>query len=148
MKTCNKCKTDKELSDFHKSPVSKDKHHASCKVCKREYDKQYALRNKAKRISQDKERYDNDPLGNIVAALGRNAVIRGAVKTEAYCIKSVVPFYKEARRLTKETGVPHEVDHIIPCSTGGLHCPTNLQVLTKSANAAKSNHISGEMTHD
>lgn len=52
--------------------------------------------------------------------------------------------YKEARRLTIETGIPHEVDHIYPLKSDvmcGLHVPANLQVLTKSQNSAKKNRV-------
>ena len=48
-------------------------------------------------------------------------------------------YYEDAANLTKETGVEHEVDHIIPRSLGGPHAPWNLQVLTKSHNASKGN---------
>ena len=50
--------------------------------------------------------------------------------------------YEEARRLTRKTGVKHQVDHIIPVNgdnISGLHVPTNLQILTQSENVAKSN---------
>jgi 5-methylcytosine-specific restriction endonuclease McrA len=49
-------------------------------------------------------------------------------------------FYDEARRLTKETGVSHVVDHIAPlngATSCGLHVPWNLQVLTDAANKRK-----------
>lgn len=49
-------------------------------------------------------------------------------------------FYDEARRLTKETGVRHVVDHIAPLNGAlscGLHVPWNLQVLTDSHNKSK-----------
>ena len=49
-------------------------------------------------------------------------------------------FYDEARRLTKETGVRHIVDHIHPLNGAhscGLHVPWNLQVLTDAANKRK-----------
>ena len=45
--------------------------------------------------------------------------------------------YKDARRLTEETGIAHEVDHIWPLSKGGPHLPWNLQVLTKEENRIK-----------
>jgi hypothetical protein len=56
--------------------------------------------------------------------------------------KAMDEFYFEARRLTQETGVRHEVDHKIPLNgefVSGLHVPGNLQVTTKSYNSAKMN---------
>jgi transposase len=50
-------------------------------------------------------------------------------------------YYLLARELTKETGIPHEVDHIWPISRGGPHLPWNLQVLTKEENRKKGNTI-------
>lgn len=52
-------------------------------------------------------------------------------------------FYKEAKRLTAATGRMHVVDHIVPLLhplVCGLHCETNLQVLTYEANGRKSNN--------
>ena len=53
----------------------------------------------------------------------------------------ILEVYNTARKLTLETGVPHEVDHITPISKGGLHHPDNLQVLTKDENRSKSNKL-------
>jgi 5-methylcytosine-specific restriction endonuclease McrA len=51
-------------------------------------------------------------------------------------------FYSAAREATRSTGVPHQVDHIIPINgekVSGLHVPSNLRILTKSENVSKSN---------
>ena len=54
----------------------------------------------------------------------------------------ITQFYLDARQLTTETGVKHEVDHIIPSNhplVCGLHNEFNLQILTKTENCRKSN---------
>ena len=59
-------------------------------------------------------------------------------------IKSV---YDEARRLTKETGIQHHVDHIIPLKNDlvcGLHVHQNLRAIPASENVSKSNNFSVE----
>ena len=53
--------------------------------------------------------------------------------------------YSEAKNLTKITGVPHEVDHIIPLRgelVCGLHVETNLRIITRDENKAKDNLFS------
>ena len=50
--------------------------------------------------------------------------------------------YEEAARVTVETGVPHEVDHVVPLQAVdvcGLHVPWNLRVDTAEANRRKQN---------
>jgi hypothetical protein len=55
-------------------------------------------------------------------------------------LKAVKAFYVEAARLTGETGVAHEVDHIVPLQSAivcGLHWEGNLQILTRVENRQK-----------
>lgn len=56
--------------------------------------------------------------------------------------KEMEALYIEAARLTKETGIPYEVDHIEPLQSKeicGLHVLSNLRIIQRSPNRRKSN---------
>lgn len=57
---------------------------------------------------------------------------------------AMAAFYREAARRTAESGVPHEVDHIVPlvgADVSGLHVENNLRVVPQEINRAKSNRF-------
>ena len=57
-------------------------------------------------------------------------------------MEEIKQLYLLAAKLSKETGILHEVDHIIPLTHDlvcGLHCLENLRVIPKIDNIKKSN---------
>ena len=59
-------------------------------------------------------------------------------------LQHISALYTQAQQLTVETGIPHQVDHIVPLTSKqvcGLHCEHNLQVLTAAENNAKNNKL-------
>lgn len=88
---------------------------------------------------------DNKARCNAKTAIRRAARLRA---TPPWLTESMraecLAIYAEAKRLTSETGVPHEVDHVVPLhgiNVCGLHVPWNLQILTEQENRAKHNSV-------
>jgi hypothetical protein len=68
-----------------------------------------------------------------------NRVPRWITADELSKIRSI---YKLCTKISKLTGIPHEVDHIIPLrgkTVSGLHVLSNLRVIPKIENLKKSN---------
>lgn len=86
---------------------------------KREIDKQWVSKNRSLSRSYKAKR----------RARQRNATPKWLTKEQANAIAKI---YAEAERLTRETGIPHQVDHIVPLSgktVSGLHVPWNLRAI-------------------
>lgn len=63
--------------------------------------------------------------------------------------EKVMAIYQERERLSQETGIPHDVDHIVPIvhqDVCGLHCEFNLRVISAFDNRSKSNLFNGRTT--
>lgn len=145
MKTCSACGQTLPLSSFPVRKSSRDGLGYSCRDCKNAQNKNHYDNNKAAHFARSKEskraRAKRDPAWgnawNVWLHLKEEKRVAPWTK-----FSDTVRFYREAHELTVTTGVPHEVDHIIPLRSklvAGLHCVENLQVLTAAANNAKGN---------
>lgn len=80
----------------------------------------------------------------------RKEILKSTAQQRKLTLKSATPswsdsdaikaLYATAKQLTVDTGIKHEVDHIIPIQgkrVCGLHVPWNLRVITKAANVRK-----------
>lgn len=169
-KACSDCKELKPLSEFTIRRASPDGLAYRCRDCAKRVLVEWRSKNpgafKAWAAANDRTEYrrdwyeqhrDAEPQRYAAWAKAnphkKNAALakRKAAKklaTPAWAnLAAIEAFYKEAARLTKETGIRHEVDHIIPLQgefVCGLHHEGNLQILTRSENARKRNKYSVE----
>lgn len=142
---CKECTTSYIKNSNKKYILTEDK-----KLSKQEYDKSWRKNNKDKKYIYDKDylvtwRINNPEKSAIHSSKRRaaklNATPSWLTKEDVFKIES---FYLERKRLEKETGILHHVDHIIPLqgeNVCGLHVPWNLQVIPASENISKSNKL-------
>lgn len=114
------------------------------------YNSQYRETNREQILLADKEYYlRTKHLPNVRAQRNANTSKRRAQKLNAtppWLTKEdeqhIQALYEQAQTLTEETNISHVVDHIYPLqgeTVSGLHCPENLQILTKEENSRKNN---------
>jgi len=163
-KVCSKCKEVKTLDGFGKMRDSKDGYRPECKACKKESNAKYHAANpdypaeyRAANPEKKKE-YDakwcaaNPEKGRAKGAKRRAAKLLAIpfwLTEDDY--KAMEAIYAEAKRLEAETGIKHHVDHIHPLQgklVCGLHCPSNLQILTEAENCSKGNRFTPYVESD
>lgn len=93
-------------------------------------------------IASRKSDEEKRAVANKIAAK-RRALTKKAFDKDANQNK-IEKIYLKARNLTVETGIKHEVDHIVPISKGGKHHENNLQILTQYDNRSKGNKLDWE----
>lgn len=155
MKTCTKCQETKSLDEFYKRS-DRDSYHSWCKTCKHESGKSWHERNKDRHSEINRNWYENNKeqhLTNSKAwyAANKHRKLETTTAREKRCVLAtpiwadrelIKELYALAQKLTEQTGIPHEVDHVIPLqgrNVSGLHVETNLQVITATENRRKSN---------
>lgn len=146
-KQCRECKN-KKKREWNKN--NKDKKRAMDKrwqqlnkKCMRETQKRWNQRHPDRRRKMN-ERWKKENPGKATAIIAKRRAIKKKALAPWADLETIKIFYDEAKRLSKKTGILHEVDHIYPLQSKymcGLHVENNLQILTKAENSSKNNRI-------
>ena len=90
---------------------------------------------------QKEWRANNVHIVNFNSATRRAKINESKVKLTESEKEEIRNIYKKCHEISESTGIPHHVDHIFPVSQGGIHHPSNLQILTAKANLSKGAKI-------
>ena len=161
MKQCSECKIYKTVTEFARSSSSIDGLQPVCKICHNFAMQEYRKSNRDKVNDLSRIRYASNAESqkahvkkweseNLEKVRAKSARRRAAKlhRTPPWLTElhhqQIQIFYDAAADLTKEFGIPVEVDHVVPLqgkNVSGLHVPWNLQVITKRENLIKGNRI-------
>ena len=158
MKRCCTCKIEKQETEFHKNKPS-------CKICRKDerkrsyekrkqedyqtlldYNKSWTKNNieKARSYRKKWNQANVDKCRIICNKRYSYAKQARPIWADQFLIEEA---YSLAQHRTSVTGIKWEVDHVLPIKgkdVCGLHVGENLQIITRSKNASKSNRFSKE----
>jgi hypothetical protein len=109
---------------------------------KRSVDKYYQSHKEVKLAKTKEWRKKNKPLLQFYNSTRRSQIKKAFVSWAD--VQQMVEIYKSSIQLSEQTGIPHQVDHIIPLQHDlvcGLHWEGNLQILSTRENQIKSNRF-------
>lgn len=147
MKTCGKCKVEKELTEFYR--CKRDGVQSWCKSCKKLWtvenrDSVNTSKRKWKENNREHNRACSREYSKQWAKDNREKDNANTSKRRAR-VKGLTPEMNKAELVEIESMYMYNqimpgdwhVDHIKPLAAGGLHHPSNLQVLSKFDNLSK-----------
>lgn len=89
-----------------------------------------------------KWRKENPDKNRKQRARERARIKKATIQSSEYVDFALSEIYETAKLRSELTGVPHDVDHIVPLAGSvvcGLHAPWNMQILTRYENQSKGN---------
>jgi hypothetical protein len=97
--------------------------------------------NKEKHLANSRQWYKDNKHRKLETTSAREK--RCVLATPTWADRELIKeLYALAQKLTEQTGIPHEVDHVIPLqgkTVSGFHVENNLQVIPATENRRKSN---------
>ena len=143
-KACTKCGEVKPLEDFGVDNRNKSGRRACCKECHNAHNRKY-LEDNRDDVNARKKKYREDNPEKIAAECAkRRAAQLGQIPSwsDDDDLEAIKKVYENCRLMSILTGIPHEVDHIIPMQgedIRGFHHSTNLAIISADENRSKSN---------
>ena len=154
MKTCSKCKTEKQFSDFTKDASRKDGIDPFCRACKSIKHKLYApmrpkqntekmkdwrSANKDRANENRKAWYAKNPDAMRIQAHNRRARKRsnGGALSANLSAKLFKLQRGKCACCKRPLGDDYHMDHIMPIALGGSNTDDNMQLLTATCNQEK-----------
>jgi hypothetical protein len=146
MKKCPACGATKPYSEFGRH--TRDGYRSRCKAClkaQRREKPRSKGKNSSEQIRRSVSRWGKKYPEKVRAKRALRRLAEQAACPICADRKAIASVYQMAVHLSDETGVPHEVDHIIPIrgkNVCGLHVHWNLRAIPACANHAKGNRLS------
>ena len=150
--TCKSCSNEKALLVREQNPLSKSLVNINSRLNYLKNKDEVILRTSLyQKSNKDRSReYSKKSRRNNLHKDAEKSAKRRATKIRSVpkwaCCKSarqeILAIYKECQRITKESGIEYNVDHLIPLQSEfvcGLHCAANLCIIPKTENSSKGN---------
>lgn len=167
-KRCTKCKKRLSVDKFSKDKLRKDGLCFWCKICTKDYDKQYYKNNlqrfrkrelhwnkteEGRAAKRKHSKTDKGKASSIRARHTRRARVAGAnTKIKPATSRQIVTLFKSARMcplcnnsegsfVENDSRLRKTIDHILPISKGGGNNIENFQVVHLCCNSSKGNKV-------